>query len=96
MLWPRELFWGTFVQMPAVMTGTRESQVWIGSSVPATGEETGGVLGIVQQDKATVNCPVSQAFSVWGDKMIAPISMLSVKVACIETGVWKHWNRIWC
>ena len=70
--------------MPAVMTDTRKSQVWIGSSVPATGEKTGGVLGIVQQDKATVGCPVSQAFSVWGDGMIAPISMLAVKVVYIE------------
>ena len=55
--------------MPAVMAGTRESQVWIGSSVPAAREEAGGVLWFVQQDKATVGCPVSQAVSIWGDRI---------------------------
>ena len=48
MLRPRELFQDAFVQLPAGVNIARESQVEVGTGIPASREEAGSVFRIMQ------------------------------------------------
>ena len=92
MLRPRELFQDAPVQLLADMTFAREGQVWVGTGVPASREEAGSVFRIMQHVKIALGHPINQRFSVWTGDAIAPVYMLAVKITCVETGVWEHWD----
>ena len=49
MLRPRELLKHRSVREPVVWSGTRKSQVWIDSAVPAPGGKTDCTLWVVEQ-----------------------------------------------
>ena len=60
--------------------------------VPAAGVKTGSVLGIVQESKTINTCPASQALTVRTVIIVTPISMTTVEIASIKTGVRKPWE----
>ena len=92
MLRPRELFRDVSVQLPAEMTIARQGLAWVGTGVPASREEAGSVFRIMQQSKIALGRPINQRFSIWTGGAIAAVYMLAVKITCVETGVWKHWD----
>ena len=92
MLRLKELLQDTSVQLPADVTLARESQVWVGTGVSASREEAGSVFRIMQQGKIALGRPINQRFSKWTGGAITPIYMLVVKITCVETGVWEHWD----
>ena len=92
MLRPRELFQDVSVQLPADVTIALEGQVLVGTGVPASREEAGSIFRNMQQSKIALDRTINQRFSIWTGGAIAPVYMLTVKITCVETGVWEHWN----
>ena len=92
MLKPRELFQDASVQLPAGVTIAREGQVWVGTTVPASRGGAGSVFTIMQQSKVALDRPINQRFSIRTGGAIVPVYVLALKITCVETEVWEHWN----
>ena len=82
-----------FLKHVCLASGTRKCQVRIFPSVPASREETGSALWIIENNKAAISSPGSQTLSI--GVTIHPISTLAVKDTSIETGVWEHQDSCW-
>ena len=80
----------------AVLTETREGQVWVGTDVPLLREEASCFLWVVQHSKVVGCCPGVQALSVRGCFVVTPVDMLAVEVANIQAGVWERRDGRWC
>ena len=55
-------------------------------------EEARDILKILQDSKVTLDCPVSQALSIWIDGIVSPVRVPAGKVASIKAGRLKHRN----
>ena len=54
--------------------------------------KTGSVFGIIWEGKTINTCPASQALTVQTVVVVTPVSMMTVKIASIKTGVRKQWE----
>jgi len=86
---------GNFLEhvCPAVGCPGRNSRrpgLSIGADVPSMREEAGCFLWVIQQPKVVGCCLGVQALTVRGCSVVAPVNMLAVVVANIQTGVWER------
>ena len=80
----------------AVLTETREDQVWVGADVPLLREEASCFLWVVQQSKVVGCCPGIQALTVRGYFVVTLVGMVAVEVANMQAGVWERRDGRWC
>ena len=90
MLGPRKLLPSISVQLQADKASTRESQVWISSSVSTTREKAKGILRIAKESEVALGCPANQAFSIWSGSIVTLVSVLAVEVTSIKTRVCEY------
>ena len=68
------------------------SQVWVGADFPLVRGETGCFLWLLKQSKVVGCCPEVQALTFRGCFVVAPVDMLALEVAKIQT--WGN-SRAW-
>ena len=70
-----------------MLIDTDECKIRVGTCIPATRVEAGGILWVMVSDKNVSICPVNKAFPICTVGIITAVNMLAIKVASIETAM---------